>query len=74
MSSELGMRRPSLGRLGIWKYQHRRAKFNPETAGDDLLRVMARAGDTPDFSALEARVRETQNEVRRVFNTLIGGR
>jgi glutamate-ammonia-ligase adenylyltransferase len=49
-------------------------KFNPETAGENLLRVMARAGDTPDFSALEARVRETQNEVRRVFNTLIGGR
>ena len=32
-------------------------KFKPETAGDDLLRVMARAGDAPDFSALEARVR-----------------
>ena len=48
-------------------------KFNPETAGEDLLRVMARAGDAPDFSALEARVRETQGEVRRVFNALIGG-
>ena len=46
-------------------------KFNPETAGDDLLRVMARAGDTPDFSALEARVRETQTEVRRVFRALV---
>jgi glutamate-ammonia-ligase adenylyltransferase len=49
-------------------------KFNPEAAGEDLLRVMARAGDTPDFSALEARVRETQSEVRRVFNALIAGR
>jgi glutamate-ammonia-ligase adenylyltransferase len=49
-------------------------KFNPETAGDDLLRVMARAGDTPDFSALEAGVRETQGEVRRVFNAIVGGR
>jgi glutamate-ammonia-ligase adenylyltransferase len=48
-------------------------KFNPESAGENLLRVMARAGDTPDFSALEARVRETQGEVRRVFNALIGG-
>ncbi|MGY3539123.1 glutamate-ammonia-ligase adenylyltransferase [Bradyrhizobium sp. USDA 4515] len=47
-------------------------KFNPETAGEDLLRVMARAGDTPDFSALEARLRETQSEVRRVFNTIVG--
>ena len=50
-------------------------KFNPETAGEDLLRVMARAGDTPDFSALEARVRETQAEVRRVFGGLwVGSR
>ncbi|MBP2427849.1 bifunctional [glutamine synthetase] adenylyltransferase/[glutamine synthetase]-adenylyl-L-tyrosine phosphorylase [Bradyrhizobium elkanii] len=48
-------------------------KFNPETAGEDLLRVMARAGDTPDFSALEARLREIQSEVRRVFNTIVGG-
>jgi glutamate-ammonia-ligase adenylyltransferase len=48
-------------------------KFNPETSGEDLLRVMARAGDTPDFSALEARVQETQTEVRRVFRALVGG-
>jgi glutamate-ammonia-ligase adenylyltransferase len=47
-------------------------KFNAETAGEDLLRVMARAGDAPDFSALEARLRETQAEVRRVFQTLVG--
>jgi glutamate-ammonia-ligase adenylyltransferase len=31
---------------------------------------MARAGDAPDFSSLEARVKETQTEVRRVFLTL----
>ena len=48
-------------------------KFNPQTAGEDLLRVMARAGDAPDFSALEARVRETQAEVRRVFNAIVAG-
>jgi glutamate-ammonia-ligase adenylyltransferase len=48
-------------------------KFNPTTAGENLLRVMARAGDTPDFSTLEARVRETQGEVRRVFQALVGG-
>jgi glutamate-ammonia-ligase adenylyltransferase len=47
-------------------------KFNPGTAGEDLLRVMARAGDAPDFSSLEARVRETQAEVRRVFVALVG--
>jgi glutamate-ammonia-ligase adenylyltransferase len=48
-------------------------KFRPETAGEDLLRVMTRAGDAPDFSSLEARVRETQIEVRRVFRVLIEG-
>src|SRR4051794_14001627 len=48
-------------------------KFTPETSGDNLLHVMARAGDTPDFSTLEARVRETQAEVRRVFLALVGG-
>jgi len=48
-------------------------KFRPETSGEDLLRVLARAGDAPDFSALEARVRETQAEVRRVFSALVGG-
>jgi glutamate-ammonia-ligase adenylyltransferase len=46
-------------------------KFNPETSGENLLRVMARAGDAPDFSALEARVRETQAEVRRVFRAIL---
>jgi glutamate-ammonia-ligase adenylyltransferase len=34
---------------------------------------MARAGDTPDFSTLEARLRETEAEVRRVFQVLVGG-
>ena len=47
-------------------------KFNPETAGEDLLRVLARAGDAPDFSSLEARVRETQTEVRRSFEAMLG--
>jgi glutamate-ammonia-ligase adenylyltransferase len=47
-------------------------KFEPETVGDDLLPVMARAGDTPDFSALEARVREIQSDVRGVFLRLMG--
>ncbi len=47
------------------------AKFNPETAGEDLLRVLTRAGDAPDFSALEAHVRETQISVREVFLKLV---
>jgi glutamate-ammonia-ligase adenylyltransferase len=49
------------------------AKFKPETAGEDLLRVLTRAGDAPDFSSLEARVRETQNDVREVFLKLLEG-
>jgi glutamate-ammonia-ligase adenylyltransferase len=49
-------------------------RFKPETSGEDLLRVMARAGDAPDFSSLEARVKETQGEVRRLFRNLIEGR
>jgi len=48
-------------------------KFKPEAAGEDLLRVMARAGDTPDFSSLQARVKEAQAEVRRVFMAVIQG-
>jgi glutamate-ammonia-ligase adenylyltransferase len=49
-------------------------KFKPETAGDDLLPVLARAGDAPDFSALEARVRDTQADVRGVFLRLMEGK
>jgi glutamate-ammonia-ligase adenylyltransferase len=47
-------------------------KFKPESSGEDLLRVMARAGDAPDFSSLEARVKETQAEVRGVFVEILG--
>jgi glutamate-ammonia-ligase adenylyltransferase len=46
-------------------------RFDPETAGEDLLQIMARAGDAPDFSSLEARVRETQIEVRRVYHAVV---
>ncbi|HET7887576.1 MAG TPA: bifunctional [glutamine synthetase] adenylyltransferase/[glutamine synthetase]-adenylyl-L-tyrosine phosphorylase [Bradyrhizobium sp.] len=46
-------------------------KFDPETAGQDLLRIMARAGDAPDFSSLQARVKETEAEVRRVFRAIL---
>src|SRR5438270_7230958 len=49
-------------------------RFKPDTAGIDLQRIMARAGDAPDFSSLEARVKETQSEVRRVFSALLEGK
>ena len=46
-------------------------KFDPETAGEDLLHITARAGDAPDFSSLQARVKETQAEVRQVFRSIL---
>ena len=49
-------------------------KFDPEAAGEDLLHIMARAGDAPDFSSLQARVKETQTEVRRAFRAVVEGR
>jgi glutamate-ammonia-ligase adenylyltransferase len=48
-------------------------KFRPESAGEDLLRALARAGDAPDFSSLQARVREAQSEVRGVFVDVVEG-
>jgi glutamate-ammonia-ligase adenylyltransferase len=48
-------------------------RFKPDTAGADLLRLLARAADEPDFSALEARLKEMQSDVRRVFLKVLGG-
>jgi glutamate-ammonia-ligase adenylyltransferase len=45
--------------------------FRPETSGADLLRLLARAGDEPDFSALQARLQDTQTEVRKTFERLM---
>lgn len=46
--------------------------FKPENAGADLLRLLVRASGEPDFSALQARLRETQAEVRQVFLGILG--
>jgi glutamate-ammonia-ligase adenylyltransferase len=48
--------------------------FKPDSAGEGLLRVMTRAGDAPDFSSLQARLKETEGEVRRVFREVVEGR
>ena len=48
-------------------------RFRPDAAGADLLRLLARAADEPDFSTLEARVKDTQVEVRRIFTKILGG-
>jgi glutamate-ammonia-ligase adenylyltransferase len=47
-------------------------RFKPDQAGADLLRLLARAADEPDFSALEARLKEAQSDVRRVFLKILG--
>ncbi|QUS39323.1 bifunctional [glutamine synthetase] adenylyltransferase/[glutamine synthetase]-adenylyl-L-tyrosine phosphorylase [Tardiphaga alba] len=47
--------------------------FKPETAGADLLRMLARVSNEPDFSSLEARVREMQLDVRQVFRRVVEG-
>ena len=46
--------------------------FDPKTAGAGLLELMARAGDAPDFSSLEALVMETQRRVRECFVRILG--
>ncbi|KZD24689.1 bifunctional [glutamine synthetase] adenylyltransferase/[glutamine synthetase]-adenylyl-L-tyrosine phosphorylase [Tardiphaga robiniae] len=48
-------------------------KFKPETAGTDLLRMLARVSNEPDFSSLQARVHETQADVRQVFRLVVEG-
>ena len=47
-------------------------RFRPETAGADLMGLLARAADEPDFSTLEARVKDTQAEVRRILTKVLG--
>lgn len=48
-------------------------KFKPETAGTDLLSILARVSNEPDFSSLQARVRDMQADVRQVFRLVVEG-
>jgi [glutamine synthetase] adenylyltransferase / [glutamine synthetase]-adenylyl-L-tyrosine phosphorylase len=48
-------------------------RFKPDSAGADLLRLLARAADEPDFSALEARLKDMQADVRRVLLKVLAG-
>src|SRR5262249_50312027 len=47
--------------------------FDPKTAGSELLRLLARAADLPDFATLEPHLAETQARVRASFNRIVGG-
>jgi len=41
--------------------------FDPKTAGAGLLRLLARAGDVPDFATLDATLTDMQSKVRASF-------
>jgi [glutamine synthetase] adenylyltransferase / [glutamine synthetase]-adenylyl-L-tyrosine phosphorylase len=45
--------------------------FKPDSATRGLKALLARAGDAPDFSALEGQVAETETKVRAIFDRLI---
>ncbi len=46
--------------------------FDPKSAGPELLGLLARAGDMPDFVTLDAHVAETQAAVRASFTRILG--
>jgi glutamate-ammonia-ligase adenylyltransferase len=46
--------------------------FDPKTAGPELLRLLARAADVPDFATVEATLAETQTKVREAFVRVLG--
>ncbi|MBS0242082.1 MAG: bifunctional [glutamine synthetase] adenylyltransferase/[glutamine synthetase]-adenylyl-L-tyrosine phosphorylase [Proteobacteria bacterium] len=45
--------------------------FDPAKAPDGLKELLARVGDSPDFSRLEARLAETLRDVRDLFGKLV---
>ena len=47
-------------------------RFDPKTEGAGLLRLLARAGDVPDFATLDAHLIETQARVRASFVRILG--
>ena len=46
--------------------------FDPRSAGAELLALLARAADVPDFATLEAHVIDTQARVRACFTRILG--
>src|SRR5215469_5040242 len=48
------------------------APFDPKTAGSELLRLLARAADLPDFATLEPHLADTQAKVRASFHRIVG--
>jgi [glutamine synthetase] adenylyltransferase / [glutamine synthetase]-adenylyl-L-tyrosine phosphorylase len=48
--------------------------FDPRAAGAELLGLLARNADVPDFATLEAHLAETREQVRASFLRVVGGR
>ena len=46
--------------------------FDPKSAGSELLSLLARAADVPDFATLEAHLAEIQGRVRASFVRILG--
>jgi glutamate-ammonia-ligase adenylyltransferase len=46
--------------------------FDPKKASPQLLRLLARAADVPDFASVEATLIETQAKVREAFTRILG--
>lgn len=46
--------------------------FEPAAAPQGLKELLARAGDAPTFSALEAQLRDTLGQVHQIFDEIIG--
>jgi glutamate-ammonia-ligase adenylyltransferase len=46
--------------------------LDPEKAPRGLLELLAQAGELPDFATLDAHVRDTEAEVRKSFERILG--
>jgi glutamate-ammonia-ligase adenylyltransferase len=48
--------------------------FEAQSAGSELIGLLVRAADVPDFATLEAHLAETQAKVRASFGSVVSGR
>jgi len=46
--------------------------FDPKTAAPGLKRLLARAGELPDFATVDAHLAEVQKQVRKAFESIVG--
>jgi glutamate-ammonia-ligase adenylyltransferase len=46
--------------------------FDPKKSSPELLRLLARAADVPDFASVEATLADTQEKVRQAFVRILG--